>query len=627
MRIVNTLKPRARHFYMDSIRKDIRNIAIIAHVDHGKTTLVDALLKQSENFRLKADEDKDLIMDSNELERERGITIFSKNASIHYKGVKVNIVDTPGHADFGGEVERIMRMVDGVLLLVDAKEGPMPQTKFVLRKAIQAGHKVIVVVNKIDKPDARPMWALDQTFDLFIELGASDEQSNFPVIYAAGAQGKAGLTPELETMKDVDVLFEAIVKHIPGPKISEVNPLQMLTVSLFYDNYKGKIAIGRLYSGSLKKGMRVMHVNRQGEMKKVEISSVLGFEGMKRVEVDEVSAGDIVGIGGIPDVSIGETITDIENPMPLPPIEIDEPTIKMVFGVNTSPFMGKEGQYTTSRNLRERLMRELETDVALSVTATDSPDKWTVAGRGELHLSIIIEKMRREGFELEVSNPQVIFHEAEGKKKEPVELVSFEVPEEFSGTVIEMMGRRLGIMKDMRVDRGTTHMDFNVPTRGLIGIRNAFLTSTKGRGIMNSIFLGYEDFKGDLPPELHGSLVSSDTGDSNSYGLITAQGRGKLFIGPAVPVYEGMVIGQNAKAEDVIVNICRAKELTNFRTKNFGIQETLDVPKDMGLEDALDYIADDELVEVTPKNIRIRKIFLKESDRKKFEREAKNKVE
>ncbi|MCX6788903.1 MAG: translational GTPase TypA [Candidatus Jorgensenbacteria bacterium] len=609
---------------MDTIRKDIRNIAIIAHVDHGKTTLVDALLKQSENFRLKADDDKDLIMDSNELERERGITIFSKNATIHYKGVKVNIVDTPGHADFGGEVERIMRMVDGVLLLVDAKEGPMPQTKFVLRKAIQAGHKVIVVVNKIDKPDARPMWALDQTFDLFIELGASDEQSNFPVIYAAGSQGKAGLVPELDTMNDVIPLFDAILRYMPGPRISEVNPLQMLTVSLFYDNYKGKIAIGRLYSGTLKKGMRVMHVNRKGEMKKVEIASVLGFDGMKRIDVDEATAGDIVCISGISDVSIGETITDIENPMPLPPIEIDEPTIKMVFGVNTSPFTGKEGSYSTSRNLRERLMRELETDVALSVTATDSPDKWTVAGRGELHLSIIIEKMRREGFELEVSKPQVIFHETDGKKKEPVELVSFEVPEEFGGTVIEMMGRRLGIMKDMRVDRGTTHMDFNVPTRGLIGIRNAFLTSTKGKGIMNSIFLGYEDYKGDLPPELHGSLVSSDNGESNSYGLITAQGRGRLFIGPAIQVYEGMVIGQNAKADDILLNICKTKELTNFRTKNFGIQETLDVPKEMGLEDALDYIADDELVEVTPKTIRIRKTFLRESDRKKFDRDSKN---
>lgn len=608
---------------MNTIREDIRNIAIIAHVDHGKTTLVDALLKQSENFHVKADANKDLMMDSNELERERGITIFSKNASINYKGLKINIVDTPGHADFGGEVERIMRMVDGVLLLVDAKEGPMPQTKFVLRKAIQAGHKVIVVVNKIDKPDARPMWALDQTFDLFIELGASDEQSNFPVIYAAGAQGKAGLTPDLSTMTDVIPLFDAIVKYIPGPKISETNPLQMLTVSLFYDNYKGKIAVGRLYAGTLKKGAQVLHVNRKGESKKVQISSVLGFDGMKRIEVDSVSAGDIVGISGIDDVSIGETITDIENPMPLPPIMIDEPTIKMVFGVNTSPFTGKEGQYSTSRNLRERLEHELETDVALSVTATDSPDKWTVAGRGELHLSIIIEKMRREGYELEVSKPQVIFREHEGKKTEPVELVSFEVPEEFGGTIIEMMGRRLGAMKDMRVDRGITHMDFTVPTRGLIGIRNAFLTSTKGKGIMNSLFLGYEAYKGDLPPESHGSLVSSESGLTNSYGLITAQGRGPLFIGPAVEVYEGMVIGQNAKADDILLNICRTKELTNFRTKNFGIQETLEVPREMGLEDALDYIGDDELVEVTPKTIRIRKIFLKEGDRKKAGRDAK----
>ncbi|MFA6407231.1 MAG: translational GTPase TypA [Candidatus Paceibacterota bacterium] len=609
---------------MDTIRTDIRNIAIIAHVDHGKTTLVDALLKQSENFRLKADDDKDLIMDSNELERERGITIFSKNATIHYKGTKINIVDTPGHADFGGEVERIMRMVDGVLLLVDAKEGPMPQTKFVLRKAIQAGHKVIVVVNKIDKSGARPLWALDQTFDLFIELGASDEQANFPVIYAAGVQGKAGVVPELDSMTDVIPLFDAIIKYIPGPKISETNPLQMLTVSLFYDNYKGKIAIGRLYSGVLKKGMQVLHINRNGVSKKAEISAVLGFEGMKRIEVDSVSAGDILAISGISDVSIGETITDIENPMPLPPIKIDEPTIKMMFGVNTSPFAGREGSYSTSRNLKERLFRELETDVALSVTATDSPDRWVVAGRGELHLSIIVEKMRREGFELEVSKPQVIFHEEEGKKQEPIELVSFEVPEEFGGTVIEMMGKRLGVMKDMRVDRGVTHMDFVVPTRGLIGIRNLFLTSTKGMGIMNTIFLGYENYKGDLPSDPHGSLVVSELGTSNSYGLIIAQGRGQLFIGPSVEVYEGMVIGQNAKAGDIFTNICKSKELTNFRTKNFGIQETLDVPHIMGLEDALDYIGDDELVEVTPKNIRIRKLFLKENDRKKSERDAKN---
>ncbi|MFA7201721.1 MAG: translational GTPase TypA [Candidatus Paceibacterota bacterium] len=602
------------------IRSDLRNIAIIAHVDHGKTTLVDALLKQSENFKLKTDDVKDLIMDSNELERERGITIFSKNASIHYHGIKVNIVDTPGHADFGGEVERIMRMVDGILLLVDAKEGPMPQTKFVLRKAIQAGHKIIVVVNKIDKPDARPLWALDKTFDLFVELGASEEQANFPVIYAAGSLGKAGHEPDLAEMKDVEPLFHTILKYIPGPSIHDETPLQMLTVNLFYDNYKGKIAIGRLYAGTLKKGSRVAHIDRAGVQHTATISSVMLFDGLKRIDVDEATAGEVVAIAGIPDISIGETITDLEKPLALPLIHIDEPTIKMVFGVNTSPFMGQDGEYTTSRNLRERLLKELDTDVALSVQESDSPDKFVVSGRGELHLSILIEKMRREGYELEVAKPQVIFKETEGKKEEPIELVSFEVPEQYSGTVIELMGKRLGIMKDMRVDRGIAFFDFIVPTRGLIGVRNIFMTATRGQGIMNSLFLGYEAYKGELPPDTHGSIIASETGDSNSYGLMTAQGRGQLFIGAAVPVYQGMVVGQNAKAGDIPVNVCKTKELSNMRSKNQGVQETLDVPRTLSLEDALDYIGDDELVEITPKNIRIRKMYLTELDRKRSQR-------
>jgi len=599
------------------IRNDLRNIAIIAHVDHGKTTLVDALLTQSESFKLKSDDTKELIMDSNELERERGITIFSKNASIHYHDIKINIVDTPGHADFGGEVERIMRMVDGILLLVDAKEGPMPQTKFVLRKAIQAGHKIIVVINKIDKPDARPSWALDKTFDLFIELGATEEQANFPIIYAAGSLGKAGLEPNLSEMTSIEPLFHAIVNYIPGPSIHDDTPLQMLTVNLYYDNYKGKIAIGRLYAGTLKKNMKVLHIDRSGASKPATLNGVMLFEGLTRVDVEEATAGEIVAISGIPDVSIGETITDIEKPLALPPIHIDEPTIKMMFGVNTSPFMGREGEYTTSRNLRERLFKELDTDVALSVTETESPDKFIVAGRGELHLSILIEKMRREGYELEVSKPHVILKEIEGKTHEPIELASFEVPEQYSGTVIELMGRRLGIMKDMRVDRGVVFFDFVVPTRGLIGVRNEFLTATRGQGIMNSIFLSYEPYKGELPPDLHGSIISSETGESNSYGLIVAQGRGTLFLGPGVPVYKGMVVGQNAKAGDLGVNICKAKELTNFRSKNQGVQETLDVPRTLSLEDALDYISDDELVEITPKNIRIRKIYLSEIDRRK----------
>jgi GTP-binding protein len=574
-------------------------------------------------------------MDSNELERERGITIFSKNASIIYKNTKINIVDTPGHADFGGEVERIMRMVDGVLLLVDAKEGPMPQTKFVLKKAIEAGHKVILIINKIDKPDARPEWALDATYELFFELNASEEQINFPVIYASAREGKAGYTKKLEEMENIEPVFETILKYISAPKINLDAPLQMLTVNLAYDNYKGKLAIGRLYSGILKKGMTVAHITRSGEIKKEQVTSVMLFDGLNRVDADFAEAGDIVAIGGIPDVTIGETIADVDNPIALPTINIDEPTIKMTFSVNTSPFRGKEGKYTTSRNIKERLEKELETDVALSVTQTDLIDKWVVAGRGELHLSILIEKMRREGFELEVSKPQVIFKEKDGKKLEPIEIVSIEVPEEYSGTVIEMMGKRLGVMKNMRIDNsnlvntensnqksktGTAFMDFEIPTRGLIGLRNRFLTSTKGTGIMNSIFIGYEPYKGDLTAMSHGSIVATQTGVSNNYGLVTAQGRGKLFISAGVSVYEGMVVGEAAKEGDVMVHVAREKQLTNFRAKNEGLEDQLEVPITLSLEDALDYIGDDELVEITPQNVRIRKKYLNENDRKKANR-------
>jgi GTP-binding protein len=598
---------------------DLRNIAIIAHVDHGKTTLVDALLKQSASFKQKSGDTKDLIMDNNELEKERGITIFSKNASVIYKDTKINIVDTPGHADFGGEVERIMRMVDGVLLLIDAKEGPMPQTKFVLRKAIQAGHKIVVVVNKIDKPDARVEWALNATYDLFFELDATEEQIEFPVIYAAAREGKAGMEKDLSKMTDILPVFETIVKYLPAPKKSEIETLQMLTVNLAYDSYKGKIAIGRLYSGVLKKNMTVAHINRAGEIKPATLTSIMLFDGLGKMEVEQAEAGDIVCIAGIPDVSIGETITDPANPIALPTIHIDEPTIKMTFSVNTSPFRGKEGKFTTSRNLKDRLEKELETDVALAVTPTDQSDKWTVAGRGELHLAILIEKMRREGFELEVSKPQVIFKETDGNKKtEPIELVSIEVPETYSGTVIEMLGKRLGQMTNMRVDDNkNAYMDFNIPTRGLIGIRNKFLTATKGTGIMNTIFLGYEPYKGDLPALLHGSIVATQSGTSNNYGLVTAQGRGILFISAGVAVYEGMVVGETPREGDVLVHVAREKELTNFRAKNEGLADQLEVPLTLTLEDALDYISDDELVEITPLNVRIRKKFLNENERNK----------
>ncbi len=605
---------------------ELRNVAIIAHVDHGKTTLVDALLKQSLNFKLKVDAPSELIMDSNELERERGITIFSKNAAVRYGDIKINIVDTPGHADFGGEVERIMRMVDGVLLLVDAKEGPMPQTKFVLRKAIQAGHKIIVVISKIDKPDARPEWTLNATYELFFELGASESQIEFPVVYTSAVQGKAGMTKDLSAMKNIEPVFQTIVKYIPAPLVNEGKPLQMLTVNLAYDNYKGKLAVGRLYSGTLKKGMTVAHINRAGKIEKAGLSAVMLFDGLGRVDVREAPAGDIVAVAGIPDITIGETIADAENPVALPIIEIDEPTIKMTFAVNTSPFRGREGKFTTSRNLKERLEHELETDVALSVMPTEFTDHWTVCGRGELHLSILIEKMRREGYELEVSKPQVILKEKDGKKLEPMELTSVEVPEAYSGAVIKLMGGRLGVMKDMRVDKNIVFMDFAIPTRGLIGIRDKFLTATKGTGIMNSIFLGYEGYKGELSSVQHGSIVATEGGLTNNYGLVTAQGRGILFLGPGVPVYEGMVVGKNAKAGDVAVHVCRQRQLTNFRAKNEGLADQLETPLNLSLEDALDYIGDDELVEITPKSVRIRKLSLTEVERKRA-RSAVNRTE
>jgi GTP-binding protein len=599
--------------------KNIRNIAIIAHVDHGKTTLVDALLKQSADFKLKTGAVDTLIMDSNELERERGITIFSKNAAVHYNGVKINIVDTPGHADFGGEVERIMRMVDGILLLVDAKEGPMPQTKFVLKKAIQAGHKVIVVINKIDKSGARPNWALERTFDLFVELGASDEQAEFPVIYASGVKGLAGYAHELEAMKDIRPVFDSILKHIPPPKVED-KPLQMLTVNLFYDNYKGKIAIGRLYSGILKKNVEVAHIGRDGATKKASLTNVMLFDGLGRVDVEEATAGDIVAIAGIPDISIGETITDKDDPQPLPTIEIEEPTVKMNFMVNNSPFAGREGQFVTSRHLADRLAKETDTDVALRVASTGNFDTWEVSGRGELHLSILIEKMRREGYEFQVSRPQVIFHEKDGKTLEPMEILSVEVPEDSTGVVIEEMGRRKGGMRDMRVESGIAYMDFLVPTRGLIGLRTIFMTKTKGLGIMNSIFEDYEEYKGDFESNPHGSLVASESGTTRAYGLMGAEGRGELFLGPGVEVYEGEIVGENAKAMDIRVNVCKEKQLSNMRAKGEGGMEFLKVPRTLSLEDSLEYIGDDELVEVTPKSIRMRKVYLTEVEEKRAQR-------
>ncbi len=592
----------------------IRNIAIIAHVDHGKTTLADALLKQSDTFR-EAGLQGETILDMNPLERERGITILAKNCAVMFGDTRINIVDTPGHADFGGEVERIMNLVDGALLLVDAKEGPMPQTRFVLKKAIEAGHRIILVINKIDKPDARPDWVLDQVFDLFVTLGASDAQTDFPVIYASAKQGKAGLDPDLSKMTDIRAIFDTIVKEVSEPKVQQ-GPLQVSIANVSYDNYKGKMAIGRIVRGTLKPGP-VMWINREGKQVPSKITNLLGFMGMAKIDIEEAQAGDIIALAGIPDINIGDTVADINQPEALPPITIEEPTVKMTFGVNTSPFAGQEGQFSTSRNIKERLDRELQNDVALRVEAGSGDGTFIVSGRGELHLAILIERMRREGFELQVSRPQVIFREDKGQKTEPFEEVTLECPEGMSGSVIEKMGRRKAEMKDMRVENGVAYLQFEIPTRGLIGYRTEFMMDTRGQGVINTLFLGYRPFIGAIDGSPHGSLIAHETGESNSYGLTAAQERGQLFLGPGVKVYEGMVVGQNAKPEDLAVNICKEKKLSNMRSKGDGVSDGLTTPRTMSLEESLEYLGDDELLEVTPINLRIRKQFLKEFERKR----------
>lgn len=589
---------------------DIRNIAIIAHVDHGKTTLVDALLHQSKTKLNKENENAICIMDSNELEKERGITIFSKNAAVNYNGIKINIIDTPGHADFGGEVERVLKMADGCLLLVDAKEGPMPQTRFVLKKALALGLKVIVVVNKIDKPDARIQFVLDKTLELFMELGASDEICDFPVVYACAKEGKAGLTPDLNKMTDVIDIFETIIKEVPPPQGDETKPLQMLTVSIVGDNYKGRIAIGRVYNGMIKNNQDVMHISRTGEMKKYRLTSLMTYDGLGKVEVSEIKAGDIAAISGIADINIGETIADVNEPITLPTINIEEPTVKMTFSVNDSPFAGKEGKYTTSRQLRERLYKELETDMALRVSDTDSSGSWIVCGRGELHLAILIERLRREGFELQVSRPQVIIKEVEGKKLAPFDQIFVEVPEDFAGIVIQKLGNRHGTMTNMANERGISFLEFIIPTRGLFGYRSEFLTDTKGLGIMNTCFFDYQEDNISWKEREQGSLVAHETGESNTYGLMNIQDRGVLFVGPGIKVYKGQVVGQNARPGDLSINVCKEKQLSNMRSKGHGVTEHFNAPKIMELEDSLEYIGDDELVEVTPQNIRIRKMIL-----------------
>ncbi len=596
---------------------DIRNIAIIAHVDHGKTTLVDALLRQSKTKLNKENEDATCIMDSNDLEKERGITIFSKIASVVFNGTKINIIDTPGHADFGGEVERVLKMADGCLLLVDAKEGPMPQTRFVLKKALALGLKVIVVVNKIDKPDARIQYVLDKTLELFIELGASDEICDFPVVYSCAKAGKAGLTPELEKMTNVVDIFETIIKEVPPPQGDENKPLQMLTVSIVGDNYKGRIAIGRVYNGTLRTNQDVMYINRTGEMKKYRMTSLMTFDGLDRSEITEVKAGDIAAISGIAEINIGETIADVNDPVALPTINIEEPTVKMTFSVNDSPVAGQEGKFTTSRQIRERLYKELETDMALKVSDTDSSGSWIVCGRGELHLEILIERLRREGFELQVSRPQVIIKEVDGKKLAPFDQVFVEVPEEFAGVVIQKLGTRHGTMTNMASERGISFLEFIIPTRGLFGYRSEFLTDTKGLGIINTCFYDYQEDATLWKEKEQGSLVAHETGESNMYGLMNIQDRGVLFIGPAVKVYKGQVVGQNARTGDLSVNVCKEKQLSNMRSKGHGVTEHFNAPKTMDLEDALQYIGDDELVEITPQNVRIRKTILNADEAKR----------
>lgn len=601
---------------------NIRNVAIIAHVDHGKTTLVDALLRQSKTHLTKEESGSDLIMDSNDLEKERGITIFSKNASVVWHDIKINIIDTPGHADFGGEVERVLNMADGCLLLVDAKEGPMPQTRFVLKKALAMGLRVIVVINKIDKPDARPDEVLDRTFDLFVELGADDRTLDFPVIYASAKAGKAGLTADLNAMTDISPIFDTILKEVAQPTSDPTKPLQLLVTTIANDTFKGRIATGRVANGTIKAGQTVMHINRSGVQKPFRLTSLMTFEGLERIEAAEAFAGDLVAVAGIPDATIGETIADAQNPHALPLLDIEEPTVKMTFTINDSPFAGKEGTYCTSRQIRERLMKELETDLALRVEDA-STGGWTVSGRGELHLAILIERLRREGYEFQVSRPQVILKEIDGKTHTPFERVFIEVPETHSGAVIQKMGLRGGQMHDMQTRDAITFLEFVIPTRGLFGFRSEFITDTRGLGIMNTSFEGYQPDPGNWRERDQGSLVAHETGTSNLYGLLNIQDRGTLFIGPAVEVYKGQVVGQNSRNDDIRVNVCKTKQLSNMRSKGDGESVHFNAPKTMGLEDALEYISDDELVEVTPKSVRIRKKILDEALAKKLQREGK----
>jgi GTP-binding protein len=597
-------------------RSELRNVAIIAHVDHGKTTLVDGLLRQSRTFR-DNQQVNERVMDSNDIERERGITIMAKNTAVNYKGTKINIVDTPGHADFGGEVERVMNMVDGVLLLVDAVDGPMPQTRFVLRKALQAGHKAIVVVNKIDRPNARPQWVVNETFDLFVELGATDEQADFAVVYASAINGVSGT--DHENLQDtLEPLFDTIIERIPAPDVEIGDPVQMLVTNTFFDDYRGKIMMGRIRRGSLNKGQAVLRIDHEGNQKPAKIVQIFTYNGLDRREVEEAIAGDIVAIAGIADGMIGDTVADVNNPEQLPVIAVEEPTVRMTFGVNTSPFAGREGTHVTSRKLRDRLYAERERDVALRVEDTDVPDAFSVSGRGELHLTILIENMRREGYEFQVSRPEVIFRLVDGVRMEPIEQVEIEVSEQYQGAVIELLGQRRGIMRDMvyRED-GTVMLSFHVPTRGLLGFRQQLLTATRGEGQLNALFYEYQPLAGEINTRAYGSLVASESGVTTSFGLYGAQDRGQLFIGAGLDIYEGMVIGQHIRERDLEVNVCKKKHLTNMRSSGADDALRLETPRNMSLDDAVEYIGDDELLEVTPKAYRLRKRLLSMDERKR----------
>ncbi len=612
---------------MTKFREDVRNIAIIAHVDHGKTTLVDELLKQSGIFR-ENEHVEERAMDSNDLERERGITILAKNTAVNYKDTRINILDTPGHADFGGEVERIMKMVDGVVLVVDAYEGTMPQTRFVLKKALEQNLKPVVVVNKIDKPSARPEGVVDEVLDLFIELDANDNQLEFPVVYASAINGTASLDPEKQD-ENMQSLYETILEYIPAPIDNRDEPLQFQPALLDYNDYVGRIGIGRVFRGAMRVGESVSLLKLDGSVKNFRVTKIFGYFGLKREEIQEAYAGDLIAVSGMEDINVGETITPQDHQDALPVLRIDEPTLEMTFKVNNSPFAGREGQFVTARQIQERLDNQLETDVSLKVTPTDSPDAWTVAGRGELHLSILIENMRREGFELQVSKPQVILKDIDGVLHEPFERVQAEVPEEYSGAVIESLGQRKGEMVDMvTTDNGLTRLIFNVPARGLIGYTTEFMSMTRGYGIINHTFDEFRPrIKGRIGGRRNGVLVSMDQGSASEYAILGLEDRGINFMEPGTDVYEGMIVGQNNRENDLTVNITKVKHQTNVRSATKDQTETMKKPRKLSLEEALEFINDDELVEVTPENVRLRKKILNKGLREKEAKRIKQMME